>query len=73
MAARWVGPGRLGGKGRGGTKHKSVVTEQPQGCEVQHREYSRYYCNYYVQCQRGGHFLNDDVTVNHCAVQLKLM
>ena len=35
------GIGDMGEKGEGIKKHRLVVTEQSQGCKVQHREYSR--------------------------------
>ena len=40
MVARGEGVGGLGEKGEGIKKSKLVVTEQTQGCKVQHREYS---------------------------------
>ena len=40
-------------KGEGMKKYKLIVTKQSQGCRVQHREYSQYYCKDYVQRQMG--------------------
>lgn len=35
------GPGELGGEGEGTEKHRLVVTEWSQGCEVQPRDHSQ--------------------------------
>ena len=41
MVARGEGVGGLGEKGEGIKKSKLVVTEQTQGCKVQHKEYNQ--------------------------------
>ena len=45
------GVGELGEKGEGFQKYKMVVTKQSQGCKVQHREDSQWYCNNDVWCE----------------------
>lgn len=35
------GDWRLGERGEGVEKHRSVVTKYPQGCELQHRKYNQ--------------------------------
>ena len=40
-AVRGEGIGKLGEKGEGIKKYKSVVTEQSQRCKLQHRKHSQ--------------------------------